>query len=198
MPFNFTLLNVPWSAEAVRSTVDAMEAALPPGAWPNWVLGNHDESRIASRIGAAAARSAMLFLLTLRGTPTLYYGDELGMEDVPVPPELVQDPWGKNVPGLGLGRDPERAPMPWDGSSNAGFTRKGVRPWLPLPPDAASRNVAAQAASPDSMLPSHGRSSRCDAHTRPFSAEHTGPWRTRPRACSPFGESSAATASLSW
>jgi alpha-glucosidase len=152
MPFNFTLLSVPWSAEAVRRTVDAMEAALPPGAWPNWVLGNHDESRIASRIGPAAARSAMLLLLTLRGTPTLYYGDELGMEDVPVPPELVQDPWGKNVPGLGLGRDPERAPMPWDGSSSAGFTRKGVRPWLPLPPDAATRSVEAQAARPDSML----------------------------------------------
>jgi len=152
MPFNFTLLNVPWSAEAVRITVDAMEAALPPGAWPNWVLGNHDESRVASRIGAGAARSAMLLLLTLRGTPTLYYGDELGMEDVPVPPELVQDPWGKNVPGLGLGRDPERAPIPWDRSSNAGFTRKGVRPWLPLPPDAAKRSVEAQAASPDSML----------------------------------------------
>src|SRR5438132_1688675 len=76
MPFNFTLLNVPWTAEAVRSTVDEMEAALPAGAWPNWVLGNHDESRVASRIGAAAARSAMLLLLTLRGTPTLYYGDE--------------------------------------------------------------------------------------------------------------------------
>jgi len=152
MPFNFTLLNVPWSAEAVRRTVDAMEAALPRGAWPNWVLGNHDESRIASRIGPAAARSAMLLLLTLRGTPTVYYGDELGMEDVPVPPELAQDPWGKNVPGLGLGRDPERAPMPWDRSSNAGFTRPGVRPWLPIPPDAATRNVEAQTASPDSML----------------------------------------------
>ncbi len=152
MPFNFTLLSVPWSAEAVRRTVDAMEAALPRGAWPNWVLGNHDEPRIASRIGPAAARSAMLLLLTLRGTPTLYYGDELGMEDVPVPPELAQDPWGKNVPGLGLGRDPQRAPMPWDGSSNAGFTRKGVRPWLPLPPDAATRSVEAQAARPDSML----------------------------------------------
>jgi len=152
MPFNFTLLSVPWSAEAVRRTVDAMEAALPRGAWPNWVLGNHDESRVASRVGPAAARSAMLLLLTLRGTPTLYYGDELGMEDVPVPPELAQDPWGKNVPGLGLGRDPQRAPMPWDGSSNAGFTRTGVRPWLPLPPDAATRSVEAQTASPDSML----------------------------------------------
>src|SRR3989454_11639122 len=94
----------------------------------------------------------MLLLLTLRGTPTMYYGDELGMEDVPVPPELVQDPWGKNVPGLGLGRDPERAPMPWDGSPNAGFTRLGVKPWLPLPPDAATRNVEAEAAKPESML----------------------------------------------
>jgi alpha-glucosidase len=74
------------------------------------------------------------------------------MEDVPVPPELAQDPWGKNVPGLGLGRDPQRAPMPWDGKPGAGFTGKGVRPWLPLPPDAATRSVEAQAARPDSML----------------------------------------------
>jgi len=69
-----------------------------------------------------------------------------------VTPELVQDPWGKNVPGLGLGRDPERAPMPWDGSPNAGFTREGVKPWLPLPEDAAGISAKAQAARPDSML----------------------------------------------
>src|SRR5439155_5186433 len=83
MPFNFTLLGTPWTAEGVRRTVEAMEAALPPGAWPNWVLGNHDEERIASRVGEAGARAAMLLLLTLRGTPTIYYGDELGMPNVP-------------------------------------------------------------------------------------------------------------------
>jgi glycosidase len=152
MPFNFTLLGVSWTADAVRRTVDAMEAALPAGAWPNWVLGNHDEGRIASRIGEPAARAAMTLLLTLRGTPTLYQGDELGMPDVPIPPELIQDPLEKNVPGLGLGRDPARTPMPWDGGPNAGFTAPGVRPWLPLGPDAATRNVRAQDGLSGSML----------------------------------------------
>jgi glycosidase len=150
LPFNFTLLPVPWDAGEVRRAVDAMEAALPPGAWPNWVLGNHDERRIATRVGPAAARAAMALLLTLRGTPTLYYGDELAMEDVPIPEELAQDPWGKNVPGLGLGRDPARTPMRWDGGPNAGFTEAGVRPWLPVGDVAV--NVAAQDGRPDSML----------------------------------------------
>jgi len=152
LPFNFTLLGVPWSAAAVRRAVDAMEAVLPAGAWPNWVLGNHDEDRVATRVGERAARAAMLLLLTLRGTPTIYYGDELGMPNVPIPVELAQDPWGKNVPGLGLGRDPERTPMQWDAGPNAGFTRPGVRPWLPLSPDAATRNVEVQSRRPDSML----------------------------------------------
>ena len=152
MPFNFSLLNTPWDAGAIRRTVDAMEAALPPGAWPNWVLGNHDEHRVASRLGEAAARSAMVLLLTLRGTPTLYYGDELGMEDVRIPPDQVQDPWGKNVPGLDLGRDPERTPMQWDATRNAGFTDPDVRPWLPVAADSQVRNVEVQAGQPGSML----------------------------------------------
>jgi glycosidase len=152
MPFNFTLLATAWEAEAVRGTVDAMESALPAGAWPNWVLGNHDESRIASRVGEEAARSAMLLLFTLRGTPTLYYGDEIGMVDVPIPPERARDPFGLRVPGLGLGRDPERTPMQWDGTSNAGFCPPEASPWLPLAPDADRRNVAAQRERPESML----------------------------------------------
>jgi glycosidase len=152
MPFNFTLLAEPWKADAVRRCVDAMEAALPSGAWPNWVLGNHDEHRIATRVGEAAARTAMMLLLSLRGTPTLYYGDELGMVDVPVTPDQVQDPWERRVPGLGLGRDPERSPMQWDDSRHAGFTRPDAAPWLPVAFDAASRNVAVQSASQQSML----------------------------------------------
>ena len=126
------------------------EAALPPGAWPNWVLGNHDTARIASRIGEAQARIAAMLLLTLRGTPTIYYGEEIGMKDVSIAPELVQDPAEKNQPGLGLGRDPERAPMPWDGSRRAGFT--SGEPWLPLCPDHANVNVSALSKSPGSML----------------------------------------------
>jgi glycosidase len=152
LPFNFGLLKTAWSGRAVRAHVDAYEAALPPGAWPNYVMGNHDENRIASRIGPAGARLAMLLLLTLRGTPTLYYGDELGMEDVPVPPEREQDPWGLRVPGLNLSRDPERAPMPWANEPNAGFCPPDVEPWLPITPDLARVNVATQLDAPFSML----------------------------------------------
>ena len=94
------------------------------------MLGNHDQPRIAARVGAAQARVAAMLLLTLRGTPTMYYGDEIGLARVEIPPERVQDPWEKNEPGLGLGRDPERTPMQWDGSPNAGFTTG--EPWLPL------------------------------------------------------------------
>ena len=123
---------------------------LPDDAWPNWVLGNHDRSRIASRLGPAQARVAAMLLLTLRGTPTLYQGDELGMEDVPIPPERVQDPYELNSPGLGVGRDPARTPMPWtDEEPNAGFCPPDVEPWLPFG-DVAS--VEAQRDDPRSML----------------------------------------------
>jgi alpha-glucosidase len=152
LPFNFGLLKTPWSGQAIRAHVDAYEAALPSGAWPNYVLGNHDEARIVSRIGAQQARLAMMLLLTLRGTPTLYYGDELGMADVPVPPEKVQDPWGTRVPGLSLGRDPERAPMPWADAPNADFCPPGTDPWLPITSDLTRVNVAAQLDAPRSML----------------------------------------------
>ncbi len=154
LPFNFQLIDAPWNAEALASIVRDYEAALPAGAWPNWVLGNHDKSRIASRVGAAQARVAAMLLLTLRGTPTLYYGDELGMLDVPVASERVTDPAEKNQPGIGLGRDPERTPMLWDGSPRAGFTTG--EPWLPLG-EHDCINVAAERARPDSMLALHRR-----------------------------------------
>ena len=108
MPLNFGLVSIPWKARTVQQLVDAVEAALLPGAWPNYVLSNHDEPRIATRVGPEQARVAMLLLLTLRGTPTLYYGDEIGMHDVEIPPEYIQDPSEKSQPGRGLGRDPER------------------------------------------------------------------------------------------
>jgi len=150
LPFNFHLIATPWNSRAIAALIAAYEAALPPGAWPNWVLGNHDRSRVASRIGREQARVAAMLLLTLRGTPTIYQGEELGLTDVPILPELVQDPWEKNVPGLGLGRDPVRTPMPWDGSPNAGFTTG--QPWLPIGPNNAAANVAAQQDDPASMF----------------------------------------------
>lgn len=152
LPFNFGLLRSVWTAEGIRASVDALEATLPAGAWPNYVLGNHDEPRIATRIGAEQTRNAMLLLLTLRGTPTLYYGDEIGMQDVAIPPEHEQDPFGKRVPGLGLGRDPQRTPMQWDGSVNGGFCPPDVEPWLPFADDAQVVNVEVQGRDPQSLL----------------------------------------------
>jgi alpha-glucosidase len=150
LPFNFHLILTPWNARQIAALIDAYEAALPPGGWPNWVLGNHDQHRLASRVGVGQARVAAMLLLTLRGTPTLYYGDELGMRDVAIPPELVQDPWEKQVPGLGLGRDPERTPMQWDASLSAGFTTGA--PWLPIAEDYTTINATAERGNPTSML----------------------------------------------
>ena len=126
------------------------EAALPVGAWPNWVVGNHDQPRIATRIGSAKSRIAAMLLLTLRGTPTMYYGDEIGMTDVVIPAAEVQDPAEKNEPGKGQGRDPERTPMQWDSSRFAGFT-EGT-PWLRLGADHATVNVATLSGQSDSVL----------------------------------------------
>jgi alpha-glucosidase len=148
MPFNFYLLNVAWNASEVRQVVDSLEAAVPPGAWPNYVLGNHDHGRIASRYGEAQARIAAMLLLTLRGVPTLYYGDEIGMADVPIPLERQQDPFGIREPGFG--RDPNRTPMQWDDGSNAGFSDS--EPWLPIAEDYAAWNVAVQSDDPTSIL----------------------------------------------
>ena len=140
LPFNFQLLRLPWDAKGVATVVERYEAMLPSYAWPNWVLGNHDKPRIATRVGAAQARVAALLLLTLRGTPTMYYGDEIGMHDVAIAPNQVRDPFEKNVPGLGLGRDPVRTPMQWTGGHCAGFTTGA--PWLPLADDCKTINVA--------------------------------------------------------
>jgi alpha-glucosidase len=152
LPFNFHLIQTEWKASAVAQIIREYEALLPPGGWPNYVLGNHDQPRLASRIGAAQARVAAMLLLTLRGTPTLYYGDELGMQDVPIAPDQVQDPAEKNEPGKGRGRDPERSPMLWVDAPNAGFTSPDATPWLPLEADCPTRNAATQRRDPKSML----------------------------------------------
>jgi alpha-glucosidase len=138
---------LPWNAAAVRETIRAYEDALPEGAWPNWVLGNHDQSRVASRLGSTRARVAAMLLLTLRGTPTLYNGDELGLPDVDVPPDRIVDV---------AGRDTVRSPMPWSRDEpNAGFST--AEPWLPMVAGAAALSVEAQRADPSSMLELHRR-----------------------------------------
>src|SRR5205085_1184319 len=137
LAFNFHLIGgfgVPhteWNAATFRAIVDAAEAGLPAGAWPTYVLGNHDQSRPVSRfgggsLGQARARAAAVLLMTLRGTPFVYYGDEIGMPDVPVPADRLQDP----ARFRSHGRDPERTPMQWDNSPRASFTTG--ESWLPL------------------------------------------------------------------
>jgi alpha-glucosidase len=148
-PFNFSLIGTRWQARSIAKLIEEYEAALPPGAWPNWVLGNHDRPRIASRVGPDQARVAAMLLLTLRGTPTIYYGDEIGMEQVPVPLEQIRDPLERNVPGLGLGRDGARTPLQWDGTEFAGFST--AKPWLPVAANYEQQNVAEQSRDPASI-----------------------------------------------
>ncbi|WP_029033235.1 alpha-amylase family glycosyl hydrolase [Salinimicrobium terrae] len=155
LPFNFQLLELPWNAAKIRTAISEYEGALPENGWPNWVLGNHDKSRIASRVGKEQAGNAAMLLLTLRGTPTLYYGDELGMEDVEISKDKIQDPQALNEPGVGRSRDPERTPMQWDDSENAGFT--SGEPWLPLMVNYKELNVKKQWNKEDSMLQLHRR-----------------------------------------
>ena len=151
LPFNLQLVLQPtWEARTIRQVVETYEGALPKGAWPNWVLGNHDRPRVATRLGREQARMAQMLLLTLRGTPTCYYGDEVGMQNVAIPPELMQDPEGKQ--NAHYSRDPQRTPMQWESSPNAGFCPAGVRPWLPIADDFQSYNVAAEQLDPRSFL----------------------------------------------
>ena len=146
MAFNFPFWEQPWSAAGFRSTVDAVEAALPTHAWPAYALSNHDLSRAATRYDPGGdrpecARLAAMMTLTLRGTPFLYYGEEIGMTDVDVPKAQRHDPGG---------RDPERTPMQWTSGPQAGFSR-GV-PWLPVPDSARTLNVENQRADSASLL----------------------------------------------
>ena len=150
LPFNFHLLQCPWTADDLAQTINDYVLALPAGAWPNWVLGNHDKSRIASRIGLQKARAAALLLFSLPGTLTIYYGEELGMQDVLIRPEEAQDPAEKRQPGIGMGRDPERTPMPWDDSPQCGFTTGA--PWLPIGEANREVNVHSSSKDPGSML----------------------------------------------
>jgi oligo-1,6-glucosidase/alpha-glucosidase len=150
LPFNFALIENAWDAQVIDRLIAEYEAALPPGCWPNWVISSHDAARIAARIGEPQARVAAMLLLTLRGMPTLYQGDELGIGEVTIPPDRIVDPRELREPGIGLGRDRSRTPMPWDASAFAGFST--VEPWLPLNDDWPVRNVAAQDGDASSML----------------------------------------------
>jgi alpha-glucosidase len=153
LAFNFMLIHARFRADELRTAIETAERLLPATAWPVWTGGNHDNHRFPTRWAGndpARARAAMVMLMGLRGTPFLYYGDEIGMTDTDIPPERVLDPVGK-FHGARMGRDPERTPMHWTADEGAGFSKPGVEPWLPYG-DYRSNNVEAQRSDPDSML----------------------------------------------
>ena len=151
LAFNFFFVQAPFAARELADVVAETERLVPPESWPVWTLSNHDLERFPTRWAAgdeAKARVALMLLLTLRGTPVLYYGDELAMPDTPVPPERLVDPQRlEHKPP----RDPSRTPMPWTAAPGAGFTDDGAEPWLPIG-DNVTRNVEAQRADPASPL----------------------------------------------
>ena len=148
LPLNLGLLWTDWRAEAISESITRYAQLLPPHGWPAWSLGNHDRSRIASRIPREQVRVAAMLTLTLRGTPTIYYGDEIGMHDVAIPPHQSEDPQAKAQPQRS--RDPARTPMQWDAAPHAGFTTG--EPYLPVSADFAERNVNVQSRDPRSTL----------------------------------------------
>lgn len=154
LAFNFPFIEAPFEAAALRAVVEETEGLLPSGAWPVWTGSNHDMSRLATRWAAGRPErvaSALVMLLTLRGTPVLYQGDEIGLQDVAIEREDVLDPVGERFWPVYPGRDPQRTPMPWDATRGGGFSAPGVRPWLPVG-DPARCNVASQRDDPGSPL----------------------------------------------
>lgn len=155
LAFNFMFLFSPWKAERFFQIVKDFESALGEDNWPNYTLSNHDFPRHITRYEKGEhtldrARLAACMMLTLRGTPFLYYGEEIGMKRQKVPFNKIQDPVGKRYWPFHPGRDPERIPMPWDGTETTGFTTG--KPWLPLYEDAQTGNVEAQTLDPNSLF----------------------------------------------
>ncbi len=153
LAFNFMMLHANFDATELRHAVETAERLIPATGWPVWTAGNHDHHRFPSRWGdndPTRARAAMLMLLTLRGTPFIYYGDEIGMPDTDVPLDRILDPVGQ-FHGPRLGRDNERTPMHWANEPGAGFSKPGVEPWLPYG-DFGACNVTDQRDDPQSML----------------------------------------------
>jgi alpha-glucosidase len=147
LPLHMGFAWLPWSATEIGGAVEDVYTHLPPHGWPAWVLSGHDTSRLASRTEGEQTRNAVMLLCTLRGTPIFYYGEEVGMRGVPIPPEHARDPQGKRI---GRNRDPERTPMQWNHGTHSGFST--AVPWLPIGDDAAAANVAAQSDDPHSLL----------------------------------------------
>ncbi|MCH8837862.1 MAG: alpha-glucosidase C-terminal domain-containing protein [Candidatus Marinimicrobia bacterium] len=152
IPYNLMGTMMPWNVADMKQAISAYYAVIPAGAAPNFVFGSHDVHRFATRFGPENHRSAAMLLLTLWGIPTMYYGDELAMENVDISAGRRQDTWGQDRPDLNLGRDPERTPMQWEAVANAGFSPPGVEPWLPIASNYQDVNVATQQREPASTL----------------------------------------------
>lgn len=149
-PFNFEGFFIDYNAEDFRNFVNHFQEITGTELQPFYCFGNHDKPRLVSRMGAEQARLIGMMQLTLPGIPVIYYGEEIGMKDVAVPVESVHDPFEKQTPNLGLGRDPNRTPMQWSDEPQAGFSES--KPWLPLAPDFTSNNVAQQQDEDFSMF----------------------------------------------
>ncbi|XP_043991512.1 neutral and basic amino acid transport protein rBAT [Gambusia affinis] len=151
-PFNFYLLDLPHNTSGwwAKHLVDLWMSNMPSGKWPNWVVGNHDRPRIGSSAGRMYVRAINLMLLTLPGTPTTYYGEEIGMENINITQSQVQDPAGKY--NVSLSRDPERSPMQWNSEKNAGFNPQTNKTWLPVHPSYETVNVEVQNKDEGSVL----------------------------------------------
>jgi alpha-glucosidase len=154
LAFNFPFISAPFEPAALRAVIEETEAVLPPDAWPAWTGSNHDMFRFATRWAGddpKKVRAALLMLLSLRGTPVLYQGDEIGQGNTMVAHEDMRDPLGVRYWPYYDGRDAGRTPMQWIDIPGAGFTDPGVRPWLPFG-DVHACNVEAQRADPASVL----------------------------------------------
>jgi len=152
-PFNFEGVSLAWNADSWYRFLKRFHDVLgdtDASAVASYAFGNHDQPRLASRIGDDAARSAAVMLMTLPGMVFIYYGEEIGMHDVQIPVEKIQDPAAKSGLARGQGRDPERTPMQWSAAINAGVS--DAEPWLPLPEDYESSNVTSQTADDTSIL----------------------------------------------
>ncbi|CAJ1067084.1 neutral and basic amino acid transport protein rBAT [Xyrichtys novacula] len=151
-PFNFYLLDLPQNTSGLwaQHLVHLWMSNMPKGKWANWVVGNHDRPRIASSAGPKYVKVINMLLLTLPGTPTTYYGEEIGMENINITDSQVQDPAGKY--NTSLSRDPQRSPMQWSDDTNAGFNTKSNASWLPVHPDYSTVNVEAQKKDEGSVI----------------------------------------------
>lgn len=145
-PFNFEILHLPWEASSLKKYIDEFESKLKDSYLAVYTLGNHDNSRLGSRIGLSASRAAAMVLLGLPGMPFIYYGEEIGMLDVVIPKDLQKDPFT----GKGENRDKVRSPMQWSDAKHAGFS--SAKPWLPVSPNYKNINVKDESADSRSLL----------------------------------------------